>query len=141
MEQQPFQQQYETISKFDRNVGGLLAGNSLHTKPTTVEEVNKLTGEAETFIVQTIRDEEGDHIVIKFVDKEGVKRLILSPKVANAIVRQRDSLSARARSNSSKAAMKERMAAGFVPTFQTKQKVNSGEKPPPFPIAVQGLTN
>jgi hypothetical protein len=103
--------------------------------------VNKLTGEAETFIVQTIRDEEGDHIVIKFVDKEGVKRLILSPKVANAIVRQRDSLSARARSNSSKAAMKERMAAGFVPTFQTKQKVNSGEKPPPFPIAVQGLTN
>src|SRR5438045_1706676 len=94
---------YETIGKFDRAVGGLLAGNNIHTKPTTLEEVDRITGEAETFIIQTIRDEEGDHIVVKFVDKDGVKRLILSPKVANTIVRQRDALSARARSNSSKA--------------------------------------
>lgn len=107
--------QYETISKFDREVGGLLAGNNLHTKPTTIEEVNKITGEAETFIVQTIRIEDGDHVVVKFVDKEGVKRLILPPKVANTLARHHDALSARARSNSSKAVAKERMLQGHDP--------------------------
>jgi hypothetical protein len=55
-------EQYETIDKFDRAVGGLLAGNNLHTKATTIEEIDKITGQAETFIVQTIRDEDGDHV-------------------------------------------------------------------------------
>jgi hypothetical protein len=111
--------QYETISKFDRAVGGLLGGNNLHTKPTTVQHV-ALTGESEQFTIQTIRvadgDDKGDHVVITFVDKEGVKRLILPPRATDTIVRHRDSLSARARSNSSKAAMRDRMAAGYVPT-------------------------
>jgi phage/plasmid primase-like uncharacterized protein len=114
-------EQYETVDKFDRAVGGLLSGNNLHTKATTIEEVDKITGQAETFIVQTIRDEDGDHIVVKFVDKDGVKRLILSPKVANTIVRQRDALTARSRSNSSKAVAKERMLRGELPGFMQKR--------------------
>lgn len=106
---------YETISKFDRAVGGLLAGNNIHTKPTTIEWVNKITGEAETFIVQTIRDDDGDHIVVKFVDKDGVKRLILPPKVSSTLARHHDALSSRARSNSSKATARERMLQGHDP--------------------------
>lgn len=113
--------QYETIDKFDRAVGGLLAGNNLHTKATTIEEVNKITGEAETFIVQTIRDEDGDHVVLKFMDKNGNKRLILPPKAVNTIVRQRDALTTRSRSNSSKAVAKERMLRGEVPGFMRKR--------------------
>jgi hypothetical protein len=119
-------QQYETISKFDRAVGGLLAGNNLHTKAATVEEINKITGEAETYIIQTIRDEAGEHIVVKFVDKDGNKRLILPPKAASTIVRQREALSRRARSNHSKAAMKERMAAGYVPVPPKRKRVLRG---------------
>jgi hypothetical protein len=115
-------QLYQTIDKFDRAVGGLLDGNNIHTKPTTIEEVEKLSGEAETFIIQTIRDEEGDHVVVKFVDKDGVKRLILPPKVVNTIVRQRDALATKLRRNHSKAAMKARMAAGYKPMPPRRKK-------------------
>lgn len=110
-------EQFKTIDKFDRAVGGLLDGNNLHTKPTTIEEIEPYTGEAETFIVQTIRDEDGDHIVIKFVDKDGVKRLILTPRVANTILRHRDALTTRDRKNKSRAAAKARMLRGELPGF------------------------
>ena len=109
-------QEYETISKFDRAYSGLLGGNCTATKPTTIETVEKILGETETFIVQTIRDPDGDHVVIKYVDKEGVTRIILPPKVANTILLQRDRLTSQRRSALSKAAMRERMAQGYVPT-------------------------
>lgn len=113
-------QQFETVSKFDRAVGGLLSGNNLHTKPTTVEHIEKVKGESETYIVRTIRDEDGDHVVIKYIDKDGTQRIILPPKVAQVIQRQKDSLSRRSRSNSSKARMKERMDGGWRPSFAKK---------------------
>jgi len=113
-------EQYKTIDKFDRAVGGLLAGNNLHTKPTTIEDVEPHAGEAETFIVQTIRDEKGDHVVLKFMDTAGNKRIILPPQVVNTIVRQRDAISKRARSNHSKQVAKDRMLRGELPGFMKK---------------------
>jgi hypothetical protein len=112
--------EYATLSKFDRAFSGLQGGNNLSTKPATVEYVEPITGEAETYIVQTVRQKAGDSIVVKFVDKEGTKRLILPPKVANTIERQRKALTAMSRKISSKASMRERMANGFVPNFQKK---------------------
>jgi hypothetical protein len=109
--------EYATVSKFDRAVAGLQGGNNLAAKATTIEHTDPIVGEAETFIVQTIRDQQGDHVVIKFVDKEGVMRLILPPKVANTIVRQREALTARSRSIAGKAQAKARIARGEVPGF------------------------
>jgi hypothetical protein len=113
---------YKKLNKFDKAVGGLLDGNNLRTKPTTIEVVEKWTGEAETFIVQTVRDEDGDSIIVKFVDNEGVKRLILWPKVADAIVRHRDALTSRARRNKSRQAARDRMSRGELPGFMRKKK-------------------
>ena len=117
---------------------GLQGGNNLAAKPTTIENVESITGESETFIVQTIRSEwtktiikgfeetkvveRGFYVVIKYVDKEGTKRLILPPKVADTLLRQRESLTNRNRSNSSKRAMRERMANGWTPKFDKKLK-------------------
>jgi hypothetical protein len=109
-----------TISKFDKQYSGLQGGNNLETKPTTIENA-AMTGETETFIIQTIRDEKGDNIVIKFVDKDGVKRLILPPKVSQAIQRQKDALTARSRSIASKAVAKARMDRGELPGFMKKK--------------------
>jgi hypothetical protein len=119
-------EQYETISKFDRAFAGLQGGNNLQTKPTTIESVNNITGEAETFIVQTIRaeDRKGDFIVVKFLDKDGHIRLILPPKVSATIARQAQALTDRARSNAAKAQAMERKLRGEVPGFLRK-KVNS----------------
>lgn len=129
-------EQYETISKFDRAFAGLQGGNNLPTKPTTIEYVEPITGDAETFIIQTIRAEYkisvqkgwerttetrvGDFIVVKFVDKDGTKRLILPPKIAETIQRQHEALTRKNRTNSSKAVMRERMANGFKPNFAKK---------------------
>lgn len=114
-------EQFETLSKHDRVYAGLLGGNNLQTKATTIETVQKVTGETETFIVQTIRDERGDNIVLKFIDKEGVKRLILPPRVADTILRQRDSLTTRGRSLSSKATAQARKDRGELPGFLRKR--------------------
>lgn len=136
--------QYETISKFDRAFGGLQGGNNLPTKPTTIEYVEPITGDAETFIVQTIRAEYkveirkgwdiktetriGDFIVIKVVEKDGTKRIILPPKVSDTIARQSEALSKKNRKNLAKQKMRERMANGWKPNFQKKAE---GSDPPP----------
>lgn len=84
-----------SIGKYDRVYGGL-QGVALFTKPSTVKNVQPLTGKTETFLVQTARHNElGDHIFIDCMNDSGVIRLALPPKVANVIASQRDSLSAR----------------------------------------------
>jgi len=111
-------QQYETVDAFDRQVAGLLAGNNLHTKATTLQAV--MLTKLETFIVQVIRvsggDDEGDNVALQHISKRGTVRIVLPPVVVNAIVRGKDSLAKRARRNSSRASMRQRMAEGYVPT-------------------------
>lgn len=105
-----------TISKFDRLYGGLLGGNNLHTKPATIENT-VFTGETETFIVQTIRDEKGDHLVIKFMDNDGIKRIICPPRVTDRIASQRESLTGKRRSITGKRLAQERKDRGELPGF------------------------
>lgn len=114
-------EEFETIAKYDRLYGNL-RDVCLRTKPSTIQNVD-VVGRSETFIVETMRHETGDYIFIQCIDdKQQVTRLALPPKVANAIASGKESLSRRKRSASSKAAMKERMAAGFVPHFKKKGK-------------------
>lgn len=113
-------EQFETLTKYDRVYAGLLGGNNLMVKATTIEYVQNVTGETETYIIQTIRAQDGDYVAIKFIDKEGVKRLILPPKVAATIERQHNALTGRSRSIASKAAMKMRMDRGDVLGFKKK---------------------
>jgi hypothetical protein len=112
----------DSISKYDRQYGGLI-DVSLSTKPSIVKVVQPVTGQAETFIVQTLRHEEkGDYIFVECADESGLVRLVLPPKVSNAIASQRDALSKRRRSIASRAVMRERMARGHVPNFAKKTK-------------------
>jgi hypothetical protein len=108
------------VHKYDRKYGNLL-DVSLHTKPSTIKAIEPLTGRAETFIIQTLRHEDGDHIFIERADEEGLIRIVLPPKVANLIVSQRDALTRRSRSRASKTAMANRMAAGEVINFKKKR--------------------
>jgi len=109
------------VHKYDRMYGNLL-DVSLATKPSTVKVVQPLTGRAETFIVQTLRHaDNGDYIFIECADENGLMRLALPPKVANALASQRDSLTKRRRSIASRTAMKNRMAAGEVINFKKRK--------------------
>ncbi|HEX3105167.1 MAG TPA: hypothetical protein VHQ22_12015 [Terriglobales bacterium] len=110
-----------TITKYDRVYGGLYAV-ALFTKPSTIKNVQLITGKTETFVIQTARHHEfGDHIFIECMDDSGVVRLALPPKVANAIASQRDSLTSRRRSLASKASAKTRRERGELPGFIGKR--------------------
>lgn len=110
-----------TVKKYDR-VRGSLEGVALFTKPSTVKNVEFLTGKSETFVVETGRHEElGDYIFVDCMDELGVTRIALPPRVANVIASQRDSLTKRNRSRSAKAVAKARKAAGILPGFMQKK--------------------
>jgi hypothetical protein len=116
-------EQYEnaTISKYDRVYGGL-HHVSLSTKPSTIKTVQAVTGKSETFVIQTFRHEDlGDYIFVEVMDENGLTRVALPPKVVAAIASQRDSLTKRRRSISSKAVMRRRMDEGWTPNFKKKR--------------------
>lgn len=96
---------------------------ALFTKPSTIRNVQAITGRAETFVVETARHEElGDYVFVECVDETGVIRLCLPPKVANAIAAQRESLTSRRRSIASKAVAKARKDRGELPGFMKGKK-------------------
>lgn len=97
---------------------GRLQGLALFTKPTTIKNVQDITGKSETYIIETCRqDELGDTVFIECMDDAGVTRLALPPRVANAIASQRDSLTARRRSRAAKVVAQARKDAGILPGF------------------------
>lgn len=111
-----------TISKFDRIRGGLL-DVALFTRPSTIQNVESITGKSETFIVQTCRfEDKGDYIFIQLVDDAGVIRIVLPPKVSNSIASQKDSLTGTRRSKAATRTARERMDRGEVPGFMKKKK-------------------
>jgi hypothetical protein len=113
--------EYETLSKYDQVYGGI-RDVGLSTKPSTIKNAT-WTGKSETFVVQTIRHpDNGDYIFIECMDETGVIRLALPPKVSNLIASQRDALTKRRRSISSRASIKARIDGGEVLGFAKKRK-------------------
>jgi hypothetical protein len=114
-------EQFDTISKFDRIFGGL-NNVALFTAPSTIKNVQNLTGKTETFIVQSCRHEDfGDYVFVECIDENGVTRIVLPPKVVAAIRRQDGALTKRNRSRSAKATMQARKDAGEVIGFQKRK--------------------
>jgi hypothetical protein len=111
------EEQDRTISKYDRLYGSSkMVGMS--TRASTIQNVESVTGRAETFIVQTFRHEDGDRIFLQCVDENSnVTRLALPAKVCNAIASQRDSLTKKRRSIAGRVQAKIRMERGEKPGF------------------------
>jgi len=107
-----------TVSKYDR-LRGRMEGVAIFTKPSTVRNVEIITGKAETFVIETCRHAElGDYIFIEMMDESGeVTRVALPPKAANAIVRQRDALTTKMRSRAAKELAQARKDRGELPGF------------------------
>jgi hypothetical protein len=59
------------ISKYDRT-RGRLQDIALFTKPSTIKNVQTITGQTETFVIETCRTEDlGDFIFVECVDVDG----------------------------------------------------------------------
>lgn len=127
------------VDLFERAIGALQGiPDVTASKPTTIRAVMPLVGATQTFIVQTFRHkEQGDTIFIEHAIEGRLIRLVVPPQVANVIARQRDTLIGRQRSKAAKAAMEERMASGWRPSFggkrgnggRRKKRRRAGESP------------
>jgi hypothetical protein len=95
----------------------------IKTKPTTQVETPSFAGEPHTYIVQTYRrKEEGDFIFFQDVSSGQAVQIVIPPRIADIIARQRDQLSSKSRSRASRVAMEDRMARGEKPGFMRKKK-------------------
>jgi hypothetical protein len=120
MTKQQVEPQYKTVDKFDRAFGSLIdLPEVTKTQPTTVTLSVPFIGEAQQFTVQTVRHQDtgGDWVFLTYVDASGSVRLVIPPKAVNAIVRQRDSLTAQVRRRVGKASAAARKARGELPGF------------------------
>lgn len=109
-----------TVSKYDRQRGAL-EGIGLASRPSTVREVQQITGKATTYVVECVKhDELGVFAFVEMVDEAGVTRMVLTPKVVAALNRQQDALTAKSRSIAGKARAAADKAAGVQPGFMRK---------------------
>jgi hypothetical protein len=110
------------IPTYNRIRAGL---NAVFTKATTFKVVDANLGLVETYTIETGRDESGDHVFVEWLSEEvttgaTVTRMYFPPKVVKAIQRQRDALTARARSRRGKEAAQARKDRGELPGFMRK---------------------
>ena len=104
---------------FNRVIGSLDGLPDVqHTRPTTVTTVHPLIGESQTFVVQTYRQrEQGDTIFLQYIDADGSDRIVIPPRVADAIARQRDALTHKSRSAAARLNAEARAERGEQPAF------------------------
>lgn len=116
--------QYKSPDKFDRLHGSLASLPDVSSvKPPTVVSSTPLIGATQTFIIQTMRQKErGDWVFVQYVDDQGAVRLVIPPEAADAIARQRDSLTSKSRKRAAKARAQADKAAGKVPGFMRSGK-------------------
>jgi hypothetical protein len=113
------QQTYRTIDKFDRMKGALEnLPDVTKTKPSTISVVSALIGENQTFIIETYRQrEQGDTVFVQYIAAGESIRLFLPPAVAEAVARQRDSLTTKVRRKVGRDSAAARKARGELPGF------------------------
>ena len=103
------------ISKFDAT-RRKMRDVALFCKPSTIKNIDEMTGKTETFIIETAHQADlGNYVFLERFDDNPPVRIVIPPKVANIIASQREALSSRKRSISSRKVMAERIAAGHDP--------------------------
>lgn len=105
----------DDFDRMMRQLDGL--PDTVRTKPST-HDVQTFIGLAQSWIVTTFRRSErnnegqviktGDTIFVRFVDANGGHRFIIPPEVADAIARQRDSLTTKNRRKAARQAVETR---------------------------------
>lgn len=120
-----------TPDTFDRTLGSLdgLPG-VIFTSQATIQTTTPLVGNAETFIVQTVRHpDSGDTIFLQAISAGRSFRLVIPPKVAATIARQRDALTGRARVRGARQAVATKREKGIqVGNLEALQKARKARK-------------
>lgn len=97
--------------------------DTVHTAMVAIVLQDPMQTHEKQYTLRTFRvREEGDHICLTYVGAEGSFRLVLPPKVAAMIARQRDVLSSKNRKTAARAEAARRKAQGIEPGFMKARK-------------------
>lgn len=131
MNRQPDIATERTIDRFDATLGNLsgLPGG-VETKPSTIQVLVPITGEAETHIIQTIyheigkrkpkgKDEPEEPIFgytqfVQIATAKGLVRVVIPPSASDKLAAQREAISAKLRKRSAQKALQTRRDRGDV---------------------------
>lgn len=113
-----------SIDPFDYMFGQLQGlPDVVQSGQTIVRETAPLIGVTKTYIVQTIRRSQiGDTIFLECASGDRLIRLVLPPKVAATIARQRDALTKQAQRKHGKRIAQERKERGEAPAFMRARR-------------------
>lgn len=107
--------------QFDKMLSRLIGlPNGAHTQPTVVQAVD-FYGNTTSYMVQTVKTEEGPTVFVTQVNAIGSARFILPPSVVRLIDRQRDTTTTQIRRRHGRRLAEER-GAGFVFTPEMRAK-------------------
>ena len=108
---------YRMVDAFDRIRAGMDGRPDVtRTRISTVRSIDPLIGNVSTFLVESVREkDEGDTIFLEVASKDGNVRIVLPPRVANVIARQRESLVSKVRSKAAREQAAQRKADGIEP--------------------------
>lgn len=107
--------------EFDKVLSRLIGlPNGAHTSPTVVQAMD-FYGNVTSYMIQTVRTDEGVTAFVTQVNARGSVRYILPQQVLASIDRQRASITHKVRSRHGKRLAEERKAAGLKPGFMRKK--------------------
>jgi hypothetical protein len=103
--------------EFDRLLSRLVGlPNGAHSAPTVVQSMD-FYGNTTSYMIQTVRTDEGVTAFVTQVNANGSARFILPHAVLATIDRQRTAITHKVRSRHGKRIAEERKAAGIAPGF------------------------
>jgi hypothetical protein len=95
--------------------------NGAHTQPSIVQSIDHY-GNVSSFMVQTVKWDEGVSVFVTQVNAQGSVRFVLPPKVVTLVQRQQDAITLMIRRRHGKRLAEEAKAAGVVRTFTPEQR-------------------
>lgn len=98
--------------------------NGAHTQPSVVQAID-FYGNTTSFMVQTVRTDEGVTSFVTQVNAQGSVRYILPATVLAVLDRQRQALTTKLRRRHGKRIAEERAAAGIQPGFMKTKRAAS----------------
>lgn len=108
--------------QFDKLLSRLVGlPNGAHTQPTVVQAVD-FYGNTTSYMVQTVKTEEGPTVFVTQVNAAGSARFILPPAVVRLMDRQRDTTTTQIRRRHGKRLAEERGGGGTVFTPEMRAK-------------------
>ena len=111
-----------TSDPFDKLLSSLIGlPNGAHTQPTVIQSID-FYGNTTSFMIQTVRTDEGVTAFVTQVNAQGSVRTILPQNVLNTIDRQRAAITTKLRRRHGRRLAEERAAAGIKPGFMKKKR-------------------